>query len=370
MIVQTSEDTMALARSVGDNVDAYNPLESDPDTPANALDLGIKETQLNSYTYTNQAFNRQIKKLYMNRDAQMREQNILPAADITNGDLSQDNLNAIDQQVEKLDGTTRSKYKILTNQEIMGQVKTKIQALRSEVASGKEQEGILGNLAAGLGSWIASIPYGYKRSLVDAATNVAMAVAHPLLISATGITGGASLAADAAIQTSLSSADAAYDKSQSNKVYDRLHMKHESVTKAALGGAVGGAIGFGLGQVFHGIRTKFADKLVDSVTGGVRKVIGEDTYAHLMDRLAKPKLDVHDIIQNNDVDFPMKYRDFDAEQKGNTISYKNFTRLTPYAEKIMKSDDPVAKATILDSLSQATPAHDAYDVLSKLCGEE
>ena len=360
MIVQVSADTLQVANNIGDNIDATNPLYSDPEVPTDTIGLGEKETELNSYTYAKSAFDKHMEEMYLNRDSEMREQHIIPAADITNGDFSQANLNAIDAQIQKLNKTTRVKNPFATNDQLHQQIKNKIYALQSEVEEGKENVGMIGNMAAGIGSWFASIPYSYKKSLVDAATFGLQTAGVAALGAATG---GISFAADAALQVGLSAADNAYDAKVSNKALKDAELKQKSLVKAGFNGAVGAVAGIGIGVSLHAVGARIISPLLKkahSFISGLGDKVATDLGNEFADKSAA------DLAEEGEKHYDM----YSDEPSNDTkIEYNNMLKLTPEATKMADSNNPLQKAELIDNLRVNTNSHEEYTKLDKLCKE-
>lgn len=360
MIVQVSADTLNVANNIGDNIDATNPLYSDPEVPTDTLELGEKETELNSYTYAKSAFDKHMEDMYLNRDAMMREQHIIPAADITNGDFSQANLNAIDAQIQKLNKTTRVKNPFATNDELHQQIRTKIAALQSEVEEGKHNVGIIGNMVAGLGSWTASIPYSYKRSLADAATFGLQTAGISALAAATG---GIGFAADAALQIGLNTASHVYDTKVGDKALKEAGLQQTSLVRAGFNGAVGAIAGIGVGIALHTVGAKLLSPAVEKIKG-LFKGAGEEVVSKADTEFAGKS--AAELASETEKPYDM-YSDKNPENT--KIEYKNMLQLTKQATELADSGNPLKKAEFVNDLRVNTNAHAEYDKLDSLCKE-
>lgn len=306
-------------------------MQADPDVPTNFVQLAGKTIDLNSYTYSKDAVEKRLQDAYASRDAAMREQHIIPAADVVDNGFDQDSLDAVDQQIQKLNQTTRAKAPFLTNDQIKQNMANKVRRLQYETQVGEQGEGFFGKLAAHVISWAGSIPYSYKRSIADLATNTA-AFAGTAITA--GLSGGTALAADAGLNASLFASDQVYDTKKENAALKTLGLQQESLKGAALTGAITGVVAAGIGAVIKG------------AGGFAGKVVGK--------RLAEGAKDI-----------PIE-EDLLKPQPAN-IKYSDFINLSGNYAKVLEQGGADERAEVIDQLGNTDNVKQRYDLFQQAC---
>lgn len=306
-------------------------IQADPDKPTNFLDLAAKTIDLNSYTYARQDVENKLQDAYASRDAAMREQHIIPAADVVGNGYDQDSLDAVDQQIQKLNQTTRANAPFLTNDQIKQNMADKVRRLQYETQVGEQGEGFFGKLAAHVISWAGSIPYSYKRSVADLATNAA---AFGSTAITAGLTGGAAFAADAGINATLFATDQVYDTKKENAALKDLGLQQKSLKGAALTGAITGVVAAGIGTVIH------------AASGFAGKAIGK--------RIAEGAKDI-----------PIA-EDIFKPQPAN-IKYSDFINLSGDYAKVLEQGGADERAEVIDQLANTDNVKQRYDLYEQAC---
>ena len=345
MLDNLTQNDFQYANQISKNIDSIIP--TDPDIPTNFFELSEKNIQLNSFTYAQSALEKKLQDAYSSRDAAMREQHIIPDADVTENGFDQDSLDAIDAQIEKLNKTTRVDAPFKTNAEIREDIANQVRRLQYEVSSGQEHEGFFANLAAHVGTWSGSIPYSYKRSLADVATNVAVAAGTAL---SAGLTGGASLAVDAAVGSGFFAADNVYDSMKENEALKSLGLEQESLKGAALSGAITGVVAAGVGV---GIK---------SVTGVLGKKAGQTVAETTLSDAEK----ITTTAATATPRVPPESEQF-FPTPPTTVSYSNFIGLSPKYAEVLRNGADEERSEIIEKLANTDHIRQQYDNFNISC---
>lgn len=178
----TMQEAMYLTRN-SDNLS--NP---DPDMKTSWFGLISEENKLHSYTGSKRILMGRLDDAYQERDKTMRRLHINPVVDITDGNYTKDDLNKIDAQVQKYNNNPLSTQKLQTNNDILNNIKSKIQRLNREIYFGNARRGIVSKLAANVVSGVLSAGQDPLQTATSIAQFGAMTATD---IGLGAITGGA-----------------------------------------------------------------------------------------------------------------------------------------------------------------------------------
>lgn len=352
MIDTLNDNDFDYVNSLSKNTDTI--MDADPDIATNFFEAARNQINLNSYTYAKEDMDKQLQKAYLSRDSEMREQHIIPEADVTNGDFSADNLNVIDQQIQKLNQTTRADKPFLTNDEIKQNIANKVRRLQYETAVDRQNEGFFGNIATHVLSKVGSAPYSYKRTLVDAAANLALFAGSSITA---GLSGGLSLAAETGIGAGAFAASNAYDTTQENAALKEVGLDQKSVKGAALQGAISGALMAPIGFGFQ----KLGGVIGRSIGKRIAKNLGKESA----DGLVQAAHATTDIVEKDSSVPPML--DGLSYKPSTKISYKNLIQPSEAFDQALTNADPDVRAAAIDKIGNTDQVRQQYEEFKNIC---
>lgn len=323
----------------------------DLNLPEGIMEQAAKDAEYTSFAASKNTMQHKLNQAFIDRQNLLIENHIHPVVSLEGG-VTQDKLNQMDQQIAKINSTTRLNNPILTNQQIKENVKNNFLKVSYEQQAGEAHENMLSRAVSSAVGWIEGAHYDYKKALIDAGTTLATG-------AAAAATGGESLVAEAAVGGVGIGGQAVADQSRQNQALRVLGLPSKDLYQTAETGFISGAVGT-VGAVIAGkVVKKVAKKLITKYVNSAN-IAGYDS------------------IKNNKIDLSaggtkFKYAGdeytFDAESGIEEGIQDNQTQmltdhiksLSPEFRNAMNSPDPSVRAAIQERAVKSNVMNEELD---------
>ncbi len=291
----------------------------DLDLPEGILDQAAKDAEFTSYAASKNTMMHKLNQAFIDRQNLLLENHIHPVVSLEGG-VTQDKLDQMDEQIAKINSTTRLNNPILTNQQVKEKVKNDFMKVAYEQQAGEANENVVTRAVSGALGWIEGAHYDYKKALIDAGSTLATGAAAAL-------TDGGSLAAEAAVGGVGIAGQGVADQSRQNQALRVLGLPSKDLYTTAKTGFISGAVGT-VGAVLAGkVVKKLVSKYVNSAA-----VVG---YSDIKDT----KIDLSSGVKSDVVE--------EGLQNNQTQMYVDHVKsLSPEFRNAMNSPDPSVRAAV------------------------
>lgn len=319
----------------------------------NILEQAEANANVTSYAASVNTMRHKLNQGYIDRQNLLIENHIHPVVSLDDG-VTQDKLDALDAQIQKINSTTRLNNPILTNDQVKQKVKNDFLKASYEQQAGSANENMFERAASGALGWVEGAKYDYKKSLIDAASMVATGMAA-------SATGGGSLLAESAIGGAGMAGQNVVDQARKNQALRLIGLPSKDLFKTAESSFISGTVGTAtaiiagkvVGKVVGGALRKFINKTTVEGYGGSSEALKgsvDPSFKYAGDTY-KPESPISEGID------PAK----------SEMVADNVKELSPQFKAAMTSQDPEVRAAAQDRVMKSNTMVEALDDNEKLC---